>query len=200
MKEAHMASGEHILLNTHQHWSVLWREGLVVVVAAALSAYGAAGNWFGSATWTCIGVLWVLVVVVVLGRLVRYWVTTLMVSGTRIVLHTGLLKATTQEIPIDKITTTNVTRHLYERVFGCGDLVIEAAGRDAVTRLRAVPHVLTVQRMLHEVGSGAAGDESAGTPVRTATLADQLEKLQGLLEKGVLTTEEFSAAKAKLLG
>ncbi|NOK62688.1 MAG: hypothetical protein GFH27_549293n66 [Chloroflexi bacterium AL-W] len=48
------------------------------------------------------------------------------------------------------------------------------------------------------------GGESAGAPATASTETEdvlmQLEKLSQLRDKGILTEEEFAAAKAKLLG
>ena len=41
---------------------------------------------------------------------------------------------------------------------------------------------------------------SVETPTATVSVADELEKLAGLLERGILTQEEFSEQKSKLLG
>ena len=41
---------------------------------------------------------------------------------------------------------------------------------------------------------------AAGQPQQSESVADELEKLSSLKEKGLLSEEEFAAAKAKLLG
>ena len=48
-----------------------------------------------------------------------------------------------------------------------------------------------------EAGTSAASTQAAASP---ASAADEIEKLAGLLERGVLTQEEFDAKKKELLG
>ena len=42
--------------------------------------------------------------------------------------------------------------------------------------------------------------ETAGSAAAGATVPEQLEKLAGLRDRGVISDEEFAAQKAKLLG
>ena len=53
-------------------------------------------------------------------------------------------------------------------------------------------------------GSGEKAKTSAAAPAQGATspgsVADEIERLAGLLERGVLTQEEFDAKKKELLG
>lgn len=73
---------------------------------------------------------------------------------------------------------------IFECVFGSAELASES-------RDRIVEHLQLAR-------TSASSAPTAPLPV--SDVASQLEKLAGLLEKGLLTPEEFSAQKQKLLG
>ena len=87
-------------------------------------------------------------------------------------------------------------------MLGAGDLLIESGGEDGQQRFTDIRNPDQVQqpdprpdgtstrsRMFQRHGARAAVD-----------VATQLEKLEGLRDRGSLTPEEFEAQKRKLLG
>jgi len=56
------------------------------------------------------------------------------------------------------------------------------------------------QQPVSPAPTGASTPAGASTAPQAASLSDQLNQLMALRNQGMLTDEEFSAAKAKLLG
>jgi hypothetical protein len=108
------------------------------------------------------------------------------------------------EIPLDRINTVFFHQSLFERLLGCGDLVIESAGergQEAFSNVRkpsAVQNEIYKQveanenRKFDRVGQGGGGTSGQSIP-------DQIARLDELRRNGVLTDAEFEAKKAQLL-
>jgi hypothetical protein len=88
---------------------------------------------------------------------------------------------------------------VFERILGAGDLLIESGGEDGQQRFSDVRRPERVQNLIHaqmEVNETRrfSGGAASGTDV-----ASQLEKLEGLLERGTLSQQEFDDQKRRLL-
>ena len=87
-----------------------------------------------------------------------------------------------------------------------GDLAIGAGvylalAGSLVLIASSVPSIVELVKTLTGGGDDAAGAPASSGPAgSTASAADELEKLAGLLERGLLTQEEFDKKKKELLG
>ena len=86
-------------------------------------------------------------------------------------------------------------------MLGAGDLLIESGGEDGQQRFTDIRQPEEVQNLIHaqmeQVAMRRAGYGAAAPAVN---VADQLERLEGLLERGSITEEEFEQQKRRLLG
>jgi len=139
---------------------------------------------------------------------IRYagWATTnFVVTSDRIIYRSGVLTKRGIEIPLDRINTVVFHQGPFERILGAGDLEIESAG-STPSRFTDIRKPAIVQaeiykqseanenRKFDRVGSNL---ESIGGP--GLSVAEQLEKLEGLHARGSITQEQYEAQKAKLL-
>jgi hypothetical protein len=90
-----------------------------------------------------------------------------------------------------------------ERVIGAGDVLLESAGRQGHEVFPDLPRPARIQQaivvQLDQVRrQGRAGPESGGPP--TWSIPAQIEQLDGLRRRGLLTDAEFQAKKTELLG
>ena len=145
-----------------------------------------------------------ILVLVALARFVRRyarWATTnIVLTSDRLLVRAGVLSKSGREIPLERINDISYHQTLFERVIGAGDLVVESAGERGQEPLRKVPNPERVQqeicRQMEEVAARRSGRGSGG---EGASLPDQLERLDDLRRRGVLTQAEFDAKKADLL-
>jgi uncharacterized membrane protein YdbT with pleckstrin-like domain len=196
--------GEEIALDLHPHWWSLAMPTAALVGAIVVGVI--------VLTQDLPGALSVLVGVLVLGALVWFgveygrWVTThFVVTTQRLIFRHGLLSKTGIEIPLERVNTVFFNQSIFERALGFGDLAIESAGAQGrqefgnVRKPDAVQNEIYKQMGLledrkHARRSGGAAPTTAGLSV-----AEQLERLDGLRQSGVLSEEEFQASKARLL-
>ena len=133
--------------------------------------------------------------------------TNLTITNDRIVYRYGVVAKQGMEIPIERVNNVSFRQGILERLFGNGDLTIESGGEDGQQHFSHVRRPETVQALIHsrmdhveQRGRSGSGGTTAPAPASSVDVADQLERLEGLMERGTLTREEFEAQKARLLG
>jgi uncharacterized membrane protein YdbT with pleckstrin-like domain len=197
---------EDLVLDLHPHW---W---FLIEPMAALVAATVLGIW-ALASYDPPGWLQAPLGVVVLAALgwfgLRYlqWITTnFVVTTDRLIYRHGVIAKHGIEIPLERVNTVFFSQSIFERVLGSGDLVIESAGeqgRQAFSDVRkpsAVQNEIYRQmeanenRKFDRIGRRDAGGGGGGT-----SIPDQIEQLDDLRRRGVLTDAEFQAKKADLL-
>ena len=196
---------ETVALDLHPHWWYFAEPA--AVLAASIVAGGLiltllkddTRRYLSFAALAC-------VVISALWLLKRYlgWVTTnFVITNDRIIFREGVLAKQGIEIPLERVNNVNFGQSVFERMIGAGDLLIESGGEDGQQRFTDIrkPHnvqnLITAQAEMKIRARASYGAPSAPTQVDVAT---QLEKLEGLLQRGSLSPEEFAAQKARLLG
>jgi hypothetical protein len=114
-----------------------------------------------------------------------------------IFLAKGITTTVVEEFPLDKITSTQ-----YSTGFLTGSIIIFAAGNRAEINGTVKAHTKAFADSLREhLDAQKPPSPSATAAVPTSSaLMDDLTKLAELKTKGLLTDEEFAAAKRKLFG
>jgi hypothetical protein len=108
----------------------------------------------------------------------------------------GLISTKVEEFPLDKVTSVQYTTGLM-----LGDLTIFASGNKAEIKNCIKAHTKVFADGLR-LQLDAAKRNTIALPNQSPANASvsELEKLASLRERGLLTDEEFAAAKRKLLG
>jgi len=140
------------------------------------------------------------------------WTTTnFVVTNERLVSRKGVFSKEGIEIPLDRINTVFFKQSIFERIIGAGDLGIESAGeggRQEFTDIR-MPNLVQNEiyrqvegledRRLRRLGQAAAEAAPATPAEPQLSIPEQIEKLDRLRRRGVVTDEEFEAKKRELL-
>jgi membrane protein YdbS with pleckstrin-like domain len=137
---------------------------------------------------------------------VRWLTSHFVLTTSRVIRRSGWIAKESIEIPLDKISDVRFHQSVLERLLKAGDLTIESAGRSGQERLENCRDPERIQRLIYEMKERAMGRDD---PIHGATLmpqtwgpasvADEVAKLYELVERGVISGEEFQAAKTKLL-
>ena len=212
---------ETVALDMHPHWWYFWEPALtligILIVAIIILVNTDGDSGFGQF------MRWVVLVGVVVGAIwlvSRYmkWISTnFVITSHRIIFRQGIISKAGIEIPLDRVMNVNFHQMMIERLLGAGDLLIESGGEDGQSRFTDIRHPDRVQNLIHSEmeahakrragyagGGGFGGDAYAPAsnmpPPPPVDVAGQLERLEGMLQRGTLTPEEFQAQKQKLLG
>jgi uncharacterized membrane protein YdbT with pleckstrin-like domain len=135
------------------------------------------------------------------------WTTTeFVLTSDRLIRRAGIIGKRGMEIPLDRINTVFFSQKLRERLFGFGDLIVESAGERGQEVINNVSHPERVQSVIHaameteqDQREGARhGDLTTAAPTAESVL-DQIDRLDQLRQRGVISQAEFETKKAQLL-
>ncbi len=199
----HLNDGETIALDMHPHW---W---YFAEPALALAATILVGIWALTLDdGTLKDILRPVVLVVLIGtgcwlayRALTWQNTDFVITSQRVIFRQGLVAKRGMEIPLDRVNNINFSQGVFERMLGAGDLLIESGGEDGQQRFTDIKDPAGVQNLLHSEVEKVRGRRASGSGPTASGLSvpEQLERLEGLLERGSITPEEFESQKRKLL-
>ncbi len=196
--------GETIALDMHPHWWYFAEPAFSVVGAIVLGIWVAtldAGTWKDLLRWVMLPLL-VGTCLWLLYRAATWRTTNFVITSQRIIFRQGLIAKRGMEIPLDRLNNVNFNQGVFERMLGAGDLLIESGGEDGQQRFTDIKDPAGVQNLLHSEMEKLRNRKGGGfaAPAAAMSVPEQLERLEGLLERGSITQEEFDSQKAKLLG
>lgn len=194
-----LTEDEHVLHDFHPHWKMLLPPLLVAVVGGALvwAVWNVAPNdrLIDQITTAAIVVLAGFFVV---GAFLRWWFTQYVLTTERLIVRQGVVARSGLEIPLEQITNVSFSQGIGERLLRFGDLVIESAGSTGRSRIDNIPHPEDFQSEVYRARDERAALQSGRGP--GLTVVEQLERLEGLRDRGTITPAEFDRKKRKLLG
>ena len=210
-----LTEGEEVVAELRPHWLFLGRPlGWAVLVVAATVALvvevPSAPVWVLVAPLTGLGLL----VLRLVGRLVRWRTTAVVVTTSRIVHRSGVLSRRGLDVRLDRVNEVSVRQGLLQRLVGAGTVVVETSGDAGVVALGQLRRPLEVQRLIEaqvaawhqpswppERAWGATPTPPGGVagPVRPRSVAERLEELHELHRRGLVTDEELADKRRHLL-
>ena len=227
--EKFLSEGEEIIFDVHHHPVVLWRPFfLVLFYTTAWLALLFTVDFFGSGWPLLAGAVLLGLLLVVLSWKVEVWLrVNLVLTNYRLMYRVGVLSRSAWEIPLSSITDISLIQTIGGRVIGLGDLVIKSYSESGQTPYFGLRHPNQLKQkileQIHRVTGAAAGEgpraiaeEVARTIERTqptheiaavpperpplySEIVDQIERLEELRGRGVLSDEDFQKAKDDLL-
>jgi uncharacterized membrane protein YdbT with pleckstrin-like domain len=192
---------ETVALDLHPHW---WYFAEPVASLVGSIVLGIVVRVFTSGdaeqvlTWISI----VLIVACAFWLVVRYakWANTnFVITSDRVIFRHGVLAKSGIEIPLERVNNVLFHQGVFERILGAGDLLIESGGEDGQQRFSDVRRPERVQNIIHAQMEVNETRRFSGGAAPTSDVAGQLEKLEGLLERGTLSQQEFDDQKRRLL-
>ena len=193
---------ETVSVDLHPHWWFLMGPIVVMTLSIAAAVITLTVTEPDSTTrtiaaWVSIGAM-ALSALWLISRYGRWLTTHFVITNRRVIFRTGLLTKRGIEIPIDRVNTVHFQQGLLERLVGTGELLIESGGETGQQRFTDISQPDRVQRVIHaEMEARESGGRGA---VAVVDVADQLERLESMLQRGTLTPEEFDRQKRRLLG
>jgi len=193
---------ETVALDLHPHWWYFAEAGAALVGSVVL---GLASLIFldGDAQKAVNWIALILIVLSAIWLIVRYltWSTTnFVITSDRVIFRSGVIAKSGIEIPLERVNNVLFSQSIMERILGAGDLLIESGGEDGQQRFTDVRRPERVQNLIHaqmEVNEKRHFTNMVGGGA--VDVGGQLEKLEGLLERGTISHEEFESQKRKLL-
>ncbi len=169
-----LLSGEKVTYEAHLHWGLFF-------------------NWRSLVTLT----LW---------AWVRRATSEFAVTNRRVVVKIGLIQRQTLELNLQKVESIGVDQGFWGRLFGFGSLeVVGTGGTKEIFHDIAQPLAFrhAVQEATAAMGEVHAAAPTLGSaqpqPAATDDPVVRLEKARVMLEKGLITPDEFAQVRARIL-
>jgi uncharacterized membrane protein YdbT with pleckstrin-like domain len=196
-----LSNGEKQVLALRPHWlgvvfPLLVTVGLLIAMGVAMVSIPE--DWPAVIRWAVFAVFGLIMVLWPFRRLVAWVTSEYLITTERVIHRMGWFTRRQVEIPIGGIADVIFSQTLIQRLAGIGDVVIESAGGSGFTRLDSIAHADDVHRVVcaHQERARAAGHSP--TPRAVGPL-EKIERLAQLMERGLLSREEFQVQKHRLL-
>ena len=191
--------GEEIVLDLRPHPWFLAKEILAVVVALAIVIvlYAKVDN--DIARYIGLGLLAVATLWLAI-EVIQWRTTEMVLTGDRLIYRTGILSKSGREIPLERINDITFSQTFFERIIGAGDLLIESGGERGQQTFTDILRPQRVQNQIYrqiEANQNRLADRMAGR--RELSIPEQIDQLDDLRRRGVITDAEFAEKKAALL-
>ena len=201
-------ASETIALDMHPHWWYFAEPAFALLGSIIIGIIVLTQTDSGSTARKAAGIAAVALLVItalwLVGRYLKWLTTNFVITSQRLIFRQGVIAKSGIEIPLDRVNNVNFSQSVFERLLGAGDLLIESGGEDGQQRFTDIRHPDKVQNLVHAQVESLVqhrGEYRQATPSSgNLDVAEQLERLEGMLTRGTLTQEEFDAQKRKLLG
>ena len=203
----YLNDGEDIVLDLHPHWFFYFKQTLLVFLSVvALIAWEVLGpdpekGVAKVARFALLGLMGVAAILFIARFLV--WRTVNFVLTTdRLIYRTGVVAKSGVEIPLERLNDISFRQSILERILRTGDLTLESAGERGQQAFTDIPKPNVVQNEIYkqiEANKNRDADRMAGARRPELSIPEQLEKLDELRQRGVISPAEFEAKKQQLL-
>lgn len=196
-----IADNEDIVLDLHPHWWFFGPSVLGLTVSMILTYWVTSvlnGLLKTMATYLGLGVVIVCAAIVVVD-LVKWRTTYFVVTTDRVIYRQGVVARTGIEIPLERISNVNFHQSIAERLLGVGDILVQSGGEDGEQTFSDISRPEDVQNIVNSCIQSRASRSFMGAP-SLGGIAQELERLEALRDRGTLTDEEFQEQKRRLLG
>lgn len=198
----HLNENEELILDIHPHWWYFAQSGGAAVLAIVLWVAGSSRIDGGIVGWLpkTLGVVVALSLVWLGWEYLQWRFTNFAITNARVIYQQGLISKKGVEIPLERVNNVNFNQTIVERILGAGDLLIESGGQDGQQRFTDIQRPQEVKKILLNHVQRRIDLRAGVVHSPQSDVATQLEKLEGLLQRGSLTREEFEREKRRLLG
>jgi uncharacterized membrane protein YdbT with pleckstrin-like domain len=197
-----LTEGEEMVREFRPHWRMLviplvWT--LLLGGAVVLTwVFPPEQAWFDWGVTGIAGVAWL---VLGLYPLIAWFFTLYVLTNERLISRSGVLARHGLEIPLEQINDLSFHQSILERVFHCGDLLIESAGTQGQSRFANIPEPEEFHSLLYRVREDRtmALEGTRPTPQGNDSVS-RLERLARLQQEGMISRQEYEEQKKKILG
>src|SRR5687767_898831 len=196
----YLNDGEEIIVDLRPHWLFMFGPSAALIAALGLGIWVAAAGdppeWlvFPVAALAVVALLFFLV------RLAQWMTTDFVLTTDRLIYRKGIVSRTGREIPLERINDVSFSQSLFQRMLRAGDLLVESGGERGQSSYGHFADPQGIQNEIHRaIEAAAARDADRMAGRRELSPLEQLEKLEELRQRGVISQAEFDLKKQNLL-
>ena len=196
-----LGENERIVLETHQHWFVLFNKIflelvlIVIIIGGTLFAYTALASSAALA-----GFALVLVPVIGMLRDIMVWRNNAyIVTNRRVIQISGVLSKAVVDSSLEKVNDVKMSQSFWGRMFGFGDIEILTASELGVNLFHEIANPVDFKTAMLNAKEKLGFEELGAAVHAVEDIPTMIEKLDGLRRRGILSEAEFQQKKAELL-
>ncbi|HVA74059.1 MAG TPA: PH domain-containing protein [Acidimicrobiales bacterium] len=199
LRSRRLNEGEEVVLDLHPHWWYLAGPvaTIVAVIAGAIAALAESAP--PAAGWAVVAALvasagWLLL------RYLRWRTSRFILTTSRLIERRGVLSRTSREIPLMGLSDISYRQSLFERVIGAGCVLVESPGKDSPEYFPDLPRPARVQNEIFRLMDGVRKVQPVQLPPsHGSSIPEQIDQLDQLRRRGVISDADFEQKKAQLL-
>jgi uncharacterized membrane protein YdbT with pleckstrin-like domain len=200
-----LATNEHVVFTTRQHWIVVAYHALINLVPAAVLA--AVIVLISTIFFQPLAIIALVLVVVPVVRfivsLLQWWNEQYMITDRRVIQTEGMITKHVIDSSLEKVNDVVLTQSVWGRLMNYGDIEILTASEIGVNRLQRIDNPVGFKTaMLDQKAAMGVMGWSEDAEVRPAAAADiprMIAQMEDLRKQGIITQQEFDEKKKALL-
>jgi uncharacterized membrane protein YdbT with pleckstrin-like domain len=190
---------ESVALDLHPHWWFFAEAATSFAVSGVLWLFVFGQEKPKTYLTYPIGVIALGALVWLFVRYLKWRTTYFVITSDRLIYRHGVIAKAGIEIPLERVNNVNFKQSIFERLIGAGDLLIESGGEDGQQRFSDIAKPAKVQNLIHLQMEDNQNRSFSVNVAGGNDIASQLEKLEGLRDRGAISAEEFEVQKQRLL-
>ena len=197
--EGLLGENEQILLETHQHWFVLFGRIFLELVLIALIVAGVfvAYPFYPAAIF---GFVLVLVPLVGILNDIMVWRNkAYVVTNRRVIQSSGVFSKSVVDSSLEKVNDIKLTQTFLGRMFGYGDIEILTASELGVNLFHQIHDPITFKTVMMNAKERLGFDEVATVARVSSDIPSLIAELDQLRQRGIISEQEFQQKKTDLL-
>jgi uncharacterized membrane protein YdbT with pleckstrin-like domain len=195
-----LGENEKILLETHQHWFVLFGKIflelvlIVIIIAGSLIEY----------TFYPVAIFGLILVIVpligMLGDIMVWRNKAYIVTTHRVIQTSGVFSKNVVDSSLEKVNDVKLSQSFLGRMFGYGDIEILTASELGVNLFHEIADPIGFKTAMLNAKERLGFDHEAGMEGHAAPdIPSLIARLDDLRKKGIISEGEFQQKKAELL-
>lgn len=160
-----LGDDEDLVRHLRPHIKVLFWPAVVLLVVAPIAALlaGYVPDGFGQ-FWLRIAIAVVASIIVIrwtVWPFIVWWNRNYVITTNRLIIREGVFSRSGHDMPLVRLNDVSFDHNFWERLLGCGTLMVESAGERGQIYLEDIPQVERVQRILYKLSDEArSGNQS----------------------------------------
>jgi len=197
--EGMLGESERVLLETHQHWFVLFGK---IFLELLLIAFLIGASLVGYAFYPLAIYGLILVLVPLIGILndVLVWRNkAYIVTNRRVIQIAGVFNKDVIDSSLEKVNDVKMSQSFLGRMFGFGDIEILTASELGVNLFHQIADPVDFKTAMLNAKERLGFEEMGAMAHAVEDIPSMIEKLDLLRKRGILSEVEFQQKKAELL-
>lgn len=196
-----LGENEKILLETHQHWFVLFGKIFLELILIVIIIGATLLITYTSYPKAIYGLILVIVPLIGMMNDILVWRNkAYIVTSHRVIQTAGVFSKDVIDSSLEKVNDVKLSQSFLGRMFGYGDIEILTASELGVNLFHEINDPVGFKTAMINAKERMGFDNESGTEGRPAAdIPSMIARLDDLRKKGIISEGEFQQKKAELL-